>query len=469
MSFRLKLTVTISLLIAIAFSIGGTVLISSSFNASLAKETNTALTSFETIQNTLYLINSLGEKTDSATLSETLAQMEQQDTVRWQALRLHLDGKVIYENGSVQMLTVTMPTPDIDQCVYAHLNDDYGHGLQIYSVIPTDEEDLLLEARFDLSSVYETRGTQLQLYYIIYGSVVSLGLLASIALSFALTRRLKRLTGAMRQIAGGDLTTRSRIQSRDEFGQLSSDLDAMADTLEANIHHLEEDMQRQEKFMGNFAHELKTPMTSIIGYADLLRQGDLDEDTRIMAAGYIFSEGKRLEKLSFKLLELLLLKKEDPVMQPVSLPAFVHDVNVVLRPMLQTKNIQFSCKYQRGTAYLEPDLVKSLLYNLMDNAVKATDENGIITLKAGLIPGGCRFQITDNGRGMEQVELAKITDAFYRIDKSRARSLGGAGLGLSLCKEIAALHNGHLQFASKPGKGTQVTVTLYGKEGLTHE
>ena len=80
-----------------------------------------------------------------------------------------------------------------------------------------------------------------------------------------------------------------------------------------------------------------------------------------------------------------------------------------------------------------------------------------------------RFQITDNGRGMEHAELAKITDAFYRIDKSRARSLGGAGLGLSLCKEIAALHNGHLQFASKPGKGTQVTVTLYEKEGMTHE
>lgn len=156
-------------------------------------------------------------------------------------------------------------------------------------------------------------------------------------------------------------------------------------------------------------------------------------------------------------------------MQPVSLPAFVHDVNAVLRPMLQSKNIQFSCKYQRGTAYLEPDLVKSLLYNLVDNAAKAIDENGIITLKAGLIPGGCRFQITDNGRGMEHAELAKITDAFYRIDKSRARSLGGAGLGLSLCKEIAALHNGHLQFASKPGKGTQVTVTLYEKEGMTHE
>ncbi len=93
---------------------------------------------------------------------------------------------------------------------------------------------------------------------------------------------------------------------------------------------------------------------------------------------------------------------------------------------------------------------------------------GIIALKATAIPGGCQFQVVDNGRGMEKSELTKITEAFYRVDKSRSRKQGGAGLGLALCKQIVELHNGSIQFASEPGKGTKVTVTLYGKEEKAH-
>ena len=107
--------------------------------------------------------------------------------------------------------------------------------------------------------------------------------------------------------------------------------------------------------------------------------------------------------------------------------------------------------------------MKSLLYNLIDNASKAMDQGGIIGVKATAIPGGCQFYVADNGRGMEEKELARITEAFYRVDKSRSRAQGGAGLGLALCKQIVELHNGSIHFDSKPGAGTQVTVTLYGR------
>lgn len=215
--------------------------------------------------------------------------------------------------------------------------------------------------------------------------------------------------------------------------------------------------------MGAFAHELKTPMTSIIGFADLLRQGNLDESTRMMAAEYIFSEGHRLERLSFKLLELLLLQKDGIRPKNVWLGNFVGEVDRALAPVLEQKNIRLICKAEQTRVALEPDLVKSLLYNLVDNASKAMDNGGIIAVRAAAIPGGCQFQVVDNGRGMEQAELAKITEAFYRVDKARSRSQGGAGLGLSLCKQIAALHNGSISFESAPGKGTRVTVTLYAK------
>ena len=222
-------------------------------------------------------------------------------------------------------------------------------------------------------------------------------------------------------------------------------------------------MLRQENFMGAFAHELKTPMTAIIGFADLLRQGNLDENTRMTAANYIFTEGRRLEKLSFKLLDLIVLKKDSIVMKRVWLNRYLDEIERALSPSLRDKGIRLVCRAEQAKAVLEPDLVKSVLYNLIDNASKAMDSGGIIGVKATAIPGGCQFYVADNGRGMEEKELARITEAFYRVDKSRSRAQGGAGLGLALCKQIVELHNGSIHFDSKPGAGTQVTVTLYGK------
>ena len=306
MSYRLKLTITISLLIALSFGIGGTLMITTSFRASLEKETQAALHAFETVQNTLFLLNSLGEQTDYDSLGSALTQMREQNTALWQALTLVSGENLIYQDGELTEENFALPAPARDQCSFAPVADRYGNGLLVKSLIAAGDETMVLTARFDLSTVYETRTAQQKLYLIIYIVVVLFGILSAALLSFAMTLRLHRLTRTVRQIAGGDLTKRSRLNDQDEFGQLSRDLDSMADKMQENITKLETEMQRQESFMGAFAHELKTPMTSIIGFSDLLRQGNLDENTRMMAAEYIHSEGHRLERLSFKLLDLLL-------------------------------------------------------------------------------------------------------------------------------------------------------------------
>ena len=465
MSYRLKLIITISLLIALSFGIGGTVMITTSFNVTLEQETQSALTTFENTQRTLYLLNSLGDQSDYKTLADALKQMETQNLGQWQALSLKAGDDLLYMSGSEEMLDHVLPSPSEDQCTSLPVTDLYGHGLLVKSIIMAGSTELEVLARYDLSYVYNLRDTQQRQYLIVYSAVIGFGIVASIILSVALTRHLRRLTVTVRKISGGDLSRRSQIKTHDEFGQLSRDFDVMADKLQESISKLESDMQRQESFMGAFAHELKTPMTSIIGFADLLRQGNMDESTRIMASEYIFSEGKRLERLSFKLLELLLLKKDTLTMTRVWLNTYLGDVERALAPNMKAKNIRLVCKAEAKRVILETDLVKSLLYNLVDNASKAMDNGGIIAVHGIAIPGGCQFQVVDNGRGMEPAELTKITEAFYRVDKARSRSQGGAGLGLALCKQIVELHNGSIQFASTPGKGTRVTVTLYGKAG----
>ena len=464
MSYRLRLIITISLLIAVTFSVGSTILIFASFQTSLDTETDAALESFETVQNTLYLLNSLGTQADYNSLGTALEQMEEQNMGHWQALSLKAEDVIIYQSAGEALSGYTLPTPSGNQCSFTRVSDGYGHGLLVLSALSAGDSTLTLTARFDLSAVYSARETQQDLYFTVYIVVVLFGIATAVILSFALTRRLHRLTTAVRKISGGDLSTRSRIRSQDEFGQLSRDFDAMADKLQENISRLESEIERHESFMGAFAHELKTPMTSIIGFADLLRQGNLDENTRMMAAEYIYSEGHRLEKLSFKLLDLLLLKKDSIVMKRVWLSNYIYEIERALSPSLKNKGIRLVCKAEQKRVAFEPDLVKSLLYNLIDNAGKAMDGEGIIAVMGTAIPGGCQFQVADNGRGMEESDLNKITEAFYRVDKSRSRKQGGAGLGLALCKQIVELHNGSIHFDSQLGKGTRVTVTLYGKE-----
>ncbi len=461
MSYRLRLVITIALLFALSFGASGAILITVSFHSSLEEETQAALSLYEDLSKTIVLLNDLDALMDIPTLSFTMEQIGSS----WQAVSLKTPEGVLYQKQPVLLTGSRLSSGDVGKCQYVRIADRMGHALVIVSNIGYQEKSLELMVRYDLSGVFQARDLQLRIYRVVYLCVMLFGVICAVVLSYVLTRRLTRLTVAVRRISGGDLAVRSRLTSKDEFGQLSRDFDAMADKLQTNISHLETDIQNQEQFMGAFAHELKTPMTSIIGFADLIRQGGLDENTGMMAAEYIYSESRRLERISFKLLGLLLLKRDSIVMQRLWLANYLAEVERALAPNVRSKGIQLVCRAEQVRVALEPDLVKSLLYNLVDNAAKAMDSGGIIAVKGTAIPGGCQFQVADNGRGMEPSELSRITDAFYRVDKARSRSQGGAGLGLALCKQIVELHKGSIHFDSAPGKGTRVTVTLYGKAG----
>lgn len=199
MSYRLKLTITISLLIALSFGIGGTLMITTSFNVTLEQETQSALTAFESTQNTLYLLYSLGDQTDFKSLADALKQMENQNLGQWQALSLKSGDSQLFLSGSEDMLGYSIPSPAENQCTSLPVSDQYGHGLLVKSVIIARPTELEVLARFDLSHVYSLRDTQQRQYLIIYSVVIVFGIIASITLSFVLTRHLRRLTVTVRK------------------------------------------------------------------------------------------------------------------------------------------------------------------------------------------------------------------------------------------------------------------------------
>ena len=215
--------------------------------------------------------------------------------------------------------------------------------------------------------------------------------------------------------------------------------------------------------MGSFAHEAKTPLTSIIGYGDMLRSRQLGEEERMLAADYIFSEGKRLEALSQKLLDLIVLQNRDFPLRRTGMRMLFESIAGIIFPILKDTGIRFHWEAEDETIMVEPDLMKTMILNLIDNARKAVGSDGTIRLSGARVAAD-RYCITveDNGKGIPEQEISRITEAFYMVDKSRTRASGGAGLGLAICHEIAKLHGGEMRFESKLELGTKVTLDLKG-------
>lgn len=239
--------------------------------------------------------------------------------------------------------------------------------------------------------------------------------------------------------------------------------------LERSIGTLENVAARREEFIGSFAHELKTPLTAIIGYADMLRSKDMTPKTRFTAAGYIFSEGKRLEALSLKLMDIIVAGNQELEIKRFEVGYFIRAVAAVTVPSLSAEGILLDLRWEPGYIEVEPDLFKTLMINLVDNARKASHKNSTIELFGKVEDGGYALYVKDQGRGMPKEELTKITEPFYMIDKSRSRAQNGAGLGLALCQRIAELHNTKLEYDSEVGKGTTVRVLLKGGASLAEK
>ena len=235
--------------------------------------------------------------------------------------------------------------------------------------------------------------------------------------------------------------------------------------LEQSISNLEDVANRREEFIASFAHELKTPLTAIIGYADMLRSKEMTPKTRFTAAGYIFSEGKRLEALSLKLMDIIVAGKQGFELKQYEIGYFIRSIAAVTVPSLSNDGITLDMRWEPGEIKVEPDLFKTLMINLVDNARKASKKNDTIELFGKSENGGYALYVRDHGRGMKKEELSKITEPFYMIDKSRSRAQNGAGLGLALCQRIAELHNTALEYDSEVGKGT--TVRIFLKEDKT--
>ena len=319
-----------------------------------------------------------------------------------------------------------------------------------------------LERWREVTDVFARAEDNLSRYELVMAVILAAGTALTVGFTLLTTRPIRRISRTAKQLSGGRYEKRVTVGGNDELCQLARDFNAMADALEQKIRDLEDAAQRQRDFTASFAHELKTPLTSVIGYADTLRSRELPRERQVEAAGYIFSEGRRLEDMSLALLDLFALEREAPAMQAVPAARLAAEAAERAAPLLAAAGMRLETDAEDRSLTVSPALIQTALYNLLDNARKASASGGLIRLTGRAEGSGYRFDVTDQGRGIPAEALARITEPFYMVDKSRARAQGGAGLGLSLCRKIAEAHGGRLEFESREGAGTRASLILGG-------
>lgn len=287
-----------------------------------------------------------------------------------------------------------------------------------------------------------------------------LGVAFSFFVGFLLSRRalrpIDRLTKAAKQISVSDL------DQRVEVGKADDELSRLAATFNEMIERLQQSFEKQNRFVSDASHELRTPIAVVKGYADLIEQWAKD-DPKVLdeSVAAIRKEAKNMTGLTEDLLFLargdsdkLKLHKEN-----FSIPVLLEEMTEESR--LIAPDHHFECSSSKDLLlYADRKMLKQALRALMDNAIKYTPEGGNIQVRAVKKHEKLEITIIDSGIGIPDNDLPHIFDRFYRVDKDRSREKGGSGLGLSIVKTIVEAHDGTISISSKQGKGTAVTIIL---------
>jgi signal transduction histidine kinase len=327
----------------------------------------------------------------------------------------------------------------------------------IASKLPDYPHLILVYAR-DISHI-DTFRADVGRVFIILNAIVLLFLGVSIFILLKrLTKPISELITTTTKIAGGEYEKRVLSKRSDELGVLADSFNKMADSVEGHVAQLSRAAEEKQQFVDDLTHEMRTPLTSILGYAEYLQNVKSTEEERIVAAGHLFYMANRLNNLSEKLMDMTYLRNESFEMKLVCALDLLNQLHILTLPLLTSRNMTLSVAVDDVKIHGDETLLLSLLVNLVENAARASKSGAFIKVKVYGTDDGAVIEVIDSGRGLAEEEIEKISAPFYRVDKSRSREFGGIGLGLSIVSQIVAIHNAKLEIDSVQDIGTTVRI-----------
>ncbi len=277
-------------------------------------------------------------------------------------------------------------------------------------------------------------------------------LIAALLVLLFVRRALKpmsELESGASEIADGHYESRIIVKGGDEIATVAEQFNRMAAAISDKIATLHETAQRQQTFINDLSHELKTPVASIMARSETLLGREITEEDRNHSLERIYHQCAWLERLSGKLTTLVMLQGKIEK-KPENVATLLASVEETVSESLEASGITLYIDCRMESLVMDFDLMRSALVNLIDNARKASESGTVINLRAyeNII------EVNDQGKGIPPHEIARIAEPFYMVDRSRSKKSGGSGLGLTLVKRIAEAHGTKLQISSTIGAGT---------------
>ena len=450
MKIRLRLALLSILLIAVSLAVCGTMLLNASANNSIRAAEDGAVTELNLLRTSYQnVLQDVSDNTLSETAQRSLALylFRQYISINSQFILIR-NGETLYNNSDYAVNTLlngeTEKTVTLDGktlfLTAAEENTDQSGSYQIFLVR-------------DVSSVYaDIRSLTLQSIAICVGAFLLSAVVIMIC-TFRALRPLKLLQQNAAAIAGGVYDQRIELRGNDEITELSVSFNKMAEAVQKHIDAVTATAEERKLLLGALTHELKTPMTSIIGYSESLQKTKLTTEQKADAVRYINRECGRLERLTQKMMRLITLTGgEEIALLDTPAAALFSAVEPTLLDATARQQVSLTFADSGKSYRMDLDLMASVLINLVDNACSA----GATHIQVVASPD--TFSVSDDGSGIAPELIERVTQPFFRADKSRSRKQGHAGLGLALVSRIVELHHATLQIESAVGKGTTMRV-----------
>lgn len=374
------------------------------------------------------------------------------------------DSMICYDSGSPKKTGMLISDFEKDFLTKTTIHDTTVHDMILYhacAVIYPMTNDfqttgylvaLYPVSRLKTGSIYYTDVYNLCfVFYFIILSFIFLGL------SFITVRPLKENIKAVQAFSSGKYDYKASLHTKDEYEELAESTAFLA----GELKNLED---YQKKFIANISHDLRSPLTSIKGYAEAMADGTIPPQMQEKYLNIIIYETTRLTKLSQNLIALNSYENRGSM-----LTISTFDINAAIRQTAlsfegtgRKKGIQIHLLFEEPSLFVSADMekIEQVLYNLLDNAIKFSYENKNIRIVTKTKGTKAMISVKDNGIGIPKESLHKVFDRFYKTDSSRGRDKKGSGLGLAITKEIITAHKEHITVVSTEGAGTEFTFSL---------
>lgn len=421
----------------------------------------------------------IGNNHKSSIEKQIKENIEQIDRI-YDEITITEESQIIYIGQRYQKNNIGIEISENDNILYSNILDlteeiknrinpkqgntnSYVENNMLY--VCSNRQDYTIFTKTDINSIFENRKEQIEFFTRI-SIICSLGISITLFVGVAfITRKIKTLEKAANEILKGNYNIKVKQMGKDEFGTLGKTFNEMTKSINDKINKITKISEDRKSFIGNLTHEIRTPLTSIIGYSSLIKNGKVKEKEIIQDyAKRINQEGNYMQKMNEELMNLILLENQENNFLKINLSKTLNQIIEELKFTFQELQIEIEIE---ENVYIISDeiLLKCLINNLVKNAMQSYLKENIKEYEKKpkvliILKQNAEIQIIDYGKGIPKEELDNIINPFYTLKKDRNREFSGMGLGLPLCIKIVEAHNGKLYIDSKVGRGTCITIKL---------